>query len=71
LGEKMSEIKVTQRTKLSEKLKQYIGKRVVVNNQYEGVLEDVYGEMIFLRLDDGTTLAMTRRSISTIRVKEQ
>jgi len=67
----MSEIKVTQRTKLSEKLKQYIGKRVVVNNQYEGVLEDVYGEMIFLRLDDGTTLAMTRRSISTIRVKEQ
>jgi len=67
----MSEIKVTQRTKLSEKLKQYVGKRIIVNNQYEGVLEDVYGEMIFLKLDDNTTLAMTRRSISTIRVKEQ
>jgi len=68
---KMNEINVTQRTRLSEKLKQYVGKRVIVNNQYEGVLEDVYGEMIFLKLDDGTTLAITRRSISTIKVIEQ
>ena len=71
VSEKVSEEKTASRGKLIEKLKAYVGKKVVVNNVYEGILEDVYGEMIFLKLADGTALAMTRRSISTIKVKEQ
>jgi len=52
----MSEQKTANRKKLIEKLREYIGKRVIINNIYEGTLEDAYGEMIFLKLDDGSTL---------------
>jgi len=67
----MSEQKTANRKKLVEKLRELVGKKIVINNVYEGTLEDVFGEMLFIRLGDGSLMAVTRRSISTIKVVEQ
>jgi hypothetical protein len=56
------------RTSPTYKLRELIGKKVIVNKELKGTVIDVTGEFIVIKTEDNRTVYRFRRGITSIEV---
>ena len=66
----MSSLENYTKTSPTHKLRELIGKKVLVNKEVKGKVIDVTGEFIVLRTEDSRVIYKFRRGITSIEVLE-
>ena len=59
------------KTSPTHKLRELLGKKVIVNKELKGMVIDVTGEFIVLKTEDNKTIYKFRRGITSIEVLPQ
>jgi hypothetical protein len=64
----MSILENYTRTSPTYKLRELIGKKVIINKELKGTVIDVTGEFIVIKTEDNRTVYRFRRGITSIEV---
>jgi len=67
----MSALENYTRTSPTYRLKELIGKKVIVNKELKGTVVDVTGEFLVIKTEDNKTVYRFRRGITSIEVLPQ